>query len=69
MRYLIDDKEATKEEVKKHLQEEYEAAKDGIYFQGKIFYNFEFLEQRAIQYMALSKEKEWKYFSLTFAQE
>lgn len=69
MKYLIDGTPATRDEVKKHLQEEYEMAKDSPYFQGRIFYNLEYLEHSAEKDMAFTKEKEWAYFSLRFIQE
>ena len=69
MKYLIDGKEATREEVIQHLQEEYDLAKDSPYFQGRIFYNLDYLEHTAKKYMGITNSKDWASFSLRFIAE
>ena len=66
MKYFIYGKQATRDQVKQHLLEEYEMAKDSPFFQGKIFYNLEYLEHSAKQDMKITGEKHWSYFSLRF---
>lgn len=66
MKYFIDGKQATEKQVRQYLLKEYEKAKDSRYFQGRIFYNFEYLRDYAKRYMNKTKEKDWAYFSLRF---
>lgn len=65
MKYFWDGKQASRDDVKRYLSEELECAeKDTRHFQGRIFYNLDYLEHSAKQDMAITGESHWSNFSL-----
>jgi hypothetical protein len=64
MKYFWDGNEVTREEAKRLLLDECDEAKERSTFKGRIFYNIDYLEHSAKQYMKVTGEKDWSYFSL-----
>lgn len=69
MKYTINGKEATRTEVQEHLEAELKAAENSPNFQGRIFYNIDYIDHMAKDVMKKCGITVVSYFELQIIAE
>lgn len=69
MKYLMDGKEVSREEVQEQLTAKMKEAENSPYFMGRIFYNLDYIESVANLAMKISGENAFPFDNIVLVAE
>lgn len=64
MKYKIDGKDATRNQVQELLTAEMKEAENSPYFMGRIFYNIDYIEHVAMRFMKINGETTFPFVNV-----